>query len=42
VPISRIQAWLERVRPALVDCLADAGIEVPDLRASRSNGDDLP
>lgn len=41
VPLSRITAWLWRVRSALVTCLAEAGIEVPDdLIASRLEGDD--
>jgi hypothetical protein len=41
VPLSRITAWLWRVRSALVACLADVGIEVPeDFNASRFEGDD--
>lgn len=41
VPLSRITAWLWRVWRALVACLADAGIEVPDdLDQSRFEGDD--
>jgi hypothetical protein len=41
VPLSRITAWLWRVWRALIACLADAGIEVPeDLSASRFEGDD--
>jgi hypothetical protein len=41
VPISRILAWLERVRRSLATCLTDAGIAVPeDLMTSRVEGDD--
>jgi hypothetical protein len=41
VPISRILAWLGRVWQALVTCLTDAGIAVPeDLMTSRVEGDD--
>jgi hypothetical protein len=41
VPISRIQAWLGRVRQSLITCLAGAGIDVPDdLMASRAEDDD--
>lgn len=41
VPISRIQAWLQRVRQSLVTCLTGAGVDVPeDLMASRVEGDD--
>jgi hypothetical protein len=41
VPVSRIRAWLGRVRTALVAALADAGIVVPDdLLASAIEGDD--
>jgi hypothetical protein len=41
VPLSRIQAWLGRVRTALVACLTDAGVDVPeDHRASQVEGDD--
>jgi hypothetical protein len=41
VPISRIQAWLRRVRQSLVTCLTGVGIDVPeDLMASRVEGDD--
>jgi hypothetical protein len=41
VPLSRVQAWLARVWQALVACLAEAGIEVPDdLMSSRVEGDD--
>ncbi len=41
VPISRIQAWLQRVWQSLVMCLTGAGIDVPeDLMASRVEGDD--
>lgn len=40
VPLSRITAWLLRVRRALEVCLADAGIEVPDPRTSQTEGDD--
>jgi hypothetical protein len=36
VPISRIEAWLGRVRQSLVTCLTGVGIHVPeDLMASR-------
>lgn len=41
VPLSRITAWLWRVWHALVACLADADIEVPEnLSSSRVKGDD--
>ena len=41
VPLSRITSWLWRVKSALVGCLAEAGILVPDdLSASRLEGDD--
>jgi hypothetical protein len=41
VPLSRITAWLWRVWRALVACLEDAGIGVPDdLNESRFEGDD--
>jgi hypothetical protein len=41
VPLSRITAWLWRVWGALVACLVEAGIEVPeDLSISRFDGDD--
>jgi len=41
VPLSRIRAWLARVRAALVDALEGAGQSVPhDLLASTVEGDD--
>lgn len=40
VPLSRVRAWLVRVRPALVSALAVEGIEVPDDMASMVPGDD--
>lgn len=40
IPLSRIRAWLARVRSALTDALATAGIEVPDDLASAVEGDD--
>jgi hypothetical protein len=43
VPLSRITAWLLRVQRALLACLANAGIEAPDPRASQiEDDDDLP
>jgi hypothetical protein len=40
VPLSRIRAWLARVRQALVDALTSAGIDVPDDMESMVAGDD--
>jgi len=41
VPLSRVRAWLHRVRVALVAALEAAGVEVPhDLLASAVEGDD--
>ena len=41
VPLSRITAWLWRVHKALVESLAEVGVEVPeDFAASRFEGDD--
>ena len=41
VPLSRIEAWLYRVRVALTGCLTAAGVEVPDdYQASTVEGDD--
>lgn len=41
VPLSRITAWLYRMRSALVSSLAGSGFEVPkDLSTSRIEGDD--
>jgi hypothetical protein len=40
IPLSRIRAWLARVRGALRDALATADIEVPDDLASAVDGDD--
>jgi hypothetical protein len=41
LPVSRIRAWLGRLRTALVAALADVGIGVPeDLLASAIEGDD--
>lgn len=41
LPVSRIRAWLGRVRTALVSALADVGVVVPeDLLASAIEADD--
>lgn len=40
IPLSRITAWLMRVEHSLLTCLADAGVEAPDRRASIVEGDD--
>ena len=40
IPLSRIRAWLGRVRSALVAALGAEGIEVPDDMASTVAGDD--
>lgn len=40
VPLSRILAWLARVREALKEALTTAGIEVPDDLDSAVDGDD--
>jgi hypothetical protein len=44
IPVSRIRAWLGRVRTALVTALADVGIAVPDgiLASAIEGDDDLP
>ncbi len=40
VPVSRVLAWLGRVKEALTKALEDAGVDVPADEASRIVGDD--